>query len=178
MNVKLPKLLLNGRASIRMISDIMRPREANFEHLFEGAGLEQLGHYYVAPFQRPAVWTLEQQQRLIESLWLGIPIGGIVVTREGEMDPKTNKFPISADLVIDGQQRMRAIDAYMEHDLEVFVGTEYAHRYNDLDRPQQRKFESKTINYTELDEFDMDALRELYNRLNFSGTAHSEDQRA
>jgi len=118
MTVKLPEPLIRGTTSSRCISDFMRPREPEYEKMFEGGlqGLEHLGHFYVAPFQRPAVWTDDQKRKLVESVHLGISIGSIVVSAEGKEDKSTGRFPISADLIIDGQQRMRAIKAYREED--------------------------------------------------------------
>ena len=180
MTVKLPEPLIRGTTSSRCISDFMRPREPEYEKMFEGSlqGLEHLGHFYVAPFQRPAVWTDDQKRKLVESVHLGISIGSIVVSAEGKEDKTTGRFPISADLIIDGQQRMRAIKAYREEGLRIFVGTEHEHSWEELDRVQRRRFESVSVGYIQLDEFDMDSLREIYNRLNFGGTAHTEDQRA
>ena len=60
----------------------------------------------------------------------------------------------------------------------MFLGTPYEHCWDELDRVQKRHFDSVTVGYIQLDEFDMDSLREIYNRLNFGGTAHTEDQRA
>lgn len=179
--ITMPEPLIRGSTSSRCISDLMRKREPEYEKIFAGAdaGLEHLARYYIPDFQRPAVWTPEQQRRLVESVWLGISIGSIVVTTEGRFDHATGKYPIQADLLIDGQQRMRALKAYLEEGLRIFVGTEYEHCWDDLDVVQQRRFNGVSIGYITIDDgFDMDALREIYNRLNFGGTAHTEDQRA
>lgn len=180
MTVTLPQPLIRGTTSSRTISDFMRPREPEYEKMFEGSvqGLEHLGHFYIAPFQRPLVWTEEQKRKLIESIHLGISIGSIVVSAEGRQDKTTGRYPISADLVIDGQQRMNALKSYRDEGLRVFLGTPYEHCWDELDRVQKRRFDSVTVGYIQLDEFDMDSLREIYNRLNFGGTAHTEDQRA
>ena len=178
MTVILPKKLIEGTTSSRTLSDLMREREPQYEHMFHGEDLEQLGHYYVAPFQRPAVWTVEQARRLNESVHLGISIGSVVVSAEGRHDTATNKYPHTADWIIDGQQRLRALKSYMKEGLRIFVGTPYEHAFDELDRPQQRLFESTTIGYIRLDEVSEDVLREMYNRLNFGGVAHTEDQRA
>lgn len=180
MAVELPQTLIRGTTSSRCISDLMRKREPEYESMFEGGvqGLEHLGHYYLAPFQRPAVWTDDQKRKLIESIHLGISIGTIVVSTEGKQDKETKRYPLSADLILDGQQRMRAIKSYTEEGLRVFIGTPHEHEYEELDRVQKRRFKGTTVGYIQVDEFDMDALREIYNRLNFDGTPHKEHQRA
>ena len=178
MAVTLPEKRISGTTSSRTLSDLMREREPEYEKMFQASDLEQLGHYYIAPFQRPKVWDEEQMRRLNESVHLGISIGSVVVSSEGRHDPKTNLYPRTADWIIDGQQRMHSLAAYMKHDLRIFIGTPYEHQFCELDRPQQRRFESTTIGYIRLDECTEEALREMYNRLNFGGVAHTEDQRA
>jgi len=181
MRVELPRPLIRGTTSSRTISDLMRDRDPCYESMFEASvqGLETLGHYYIPPFQRPVVWTLEQQRRLVESMWLGIAIGAVVVSSEGDKDKTTDRYPISADLLLDGRQRLTSIRAYMQEGLRIFVGTPHEHGYDDLDLPQQRRYRNTTIGYITIDrDFDMEALKEIYNRLNFGGTAHTEDQRA
>jgi hypothetical protein len=174
--VDLPKEIIRGIVSSRCIEDFMRSREPDYENMFH-PGQEILGHYYVAPFQRPAVWSEEQSAKLIESVYLGISIGGIVVSTEGKVE-KDGKFSKEADWIIDGQQRMRAIKRYLDNDLVVFKGTPHEHKWEDLERPQKRRFLMTSVGFTRLDEADEESLRELYDRLNFGGTNHTEDQRA
>ena len=181
MTVTLPEPLIRGTTSSRTISDLMRDREPRYESMFEASnqGLKTLGHFYIPPFQRPVVWTIEQQRRLVESIWLGISIGSIVVSAEGEMDKATGKYALSADLLLDGLQRLTSLKAYMQEGMRIFVGTQHEHCYEDLDLPQQRRFRNTPLGYITIDrDFDMEALKEIYNRLNFGGTAHTEDQRA
>lgn len=178
--VKLPDPIFEGRTTALMISEIMRDRDELDNKNSQGYhdGLEAVGGYFIPPFQRPAVWTKDQQRRLVESVHLKISIGAVVVTSADRTDPETGLFPLSSDLLIDGQQRMRALKAYMFEGLRVFVGTEYEHAYDELDDVQKRMFRSTPIGYIEIRESNMDSLRDLYNRLNFGGTAHTEDQRA
>ncbi len=60
---------------------------------------------YIPPFQRSFVWTQKEASRFIESLLLGLPVPGIFLAR----DRNTNKL-----LVIDGQQRLRSIQYFLE----------------------------------------------------------------
>ena len=177
MSAKLPNLLMRGDVSSRCMMDILRNRKSEYEHMYV-SGQETIGHFYLPPFQRPAVWTEEQSASLIESTWLGLPIGSIVVTETGSFDKESDKFPFSSDWLIDGQQRMRALSRYMHADLRIFIGTEFEHDWNDLDEVQKRKWENMSIGFIRIDGNNENDLRELYNRLNFSGTAHTEDQKA
>lgn len=57
-----------------------------------------------APYQRGAVWTLEQKQNLWKSMIMGLPVGSVFLNlREGH----------GRYVVVDGQQRLRAIIEYM-----------------------------------------------------------------
>lgn len=141
-------------------------------------GQEQLGHYYLASFQRPPVWSDEQSARLIESVHLGISIGSFVVSGPGRHDPKSNMYPYTSDWIIDGQQRMRALRKYLDDELTVFVGTPYEHRWSQLSKPQQRGFNMVPVGFIELTTESEDELRDIYDRLNFGGVAHTEEQRA
>lgn len=181
--IELPNPLLRGNTTTRCISDIMRVREPSYEHMFK-QGQEQLGHFYIPPFQRPPVWTETQSRRLIESVHLGISIGAIAVSdcggtiRVKQGNKIVERFPDEADLLIDGQQRLRAISRYLNNDLTVFVGTPAEHRFEELDRPQQRRFLNTSIGYIILEPAPMDELKRIYDLMNFGGTAHTEDQRA
>lgn len=70
------------------------------------------------PFQRGAVWTLKQKRAWIESILMGIGLPSIFV----------NRFPASVcphpdygwtEIVIDGQQRLRATAEFMQNKFQV-----------------------------------------------------------
>ena len=118
------------------------------------------------PFQRPAVWTVGQQAAFIESLYLGFPLGEVVITQQGiDGNPQVR-------LLIDGQQRLRAVEAWVFGDLEV-GGV----RYRDLSATQQNMFHfTTTISVLWLmHNTDEATLRFIYQRLNFGGTAHAPE---
>ena len=182
--VPLPPHIIRGMTSSRSIEEIMRTREPQYESMF-APGQEQLGHYYLPPFQRPSVWTETQAVRLIESVHLGISIGGIVVSDCGNTIRVPNgdgttreQFPETADWLIDGQQRMRALRRYLSDDLTVFRGKPYEHRWSDLSKRQQRRFNGVSMGYTILEPTSREDLAKLYDLLNFGGTKHVDDQRA
>lgn len=123
------------------------------------------------PFQRPAVWVEAQQVRFIESAWLGLHLGTYVVNRN---DAWVGGKPHRTDLwLIDGQQRLRAIECYLDGVFEVFGYT-----WSQLNKVEHRRFESLSFAQSVVHESNEDVLRELYDRLNFGGTPHTEDQRA
>lgn len=134
-----------------------------------------MGHR-LPPFQRPPVWTREQSVRFLESAWMGLHLGTYVVNRCEKwmlVDGKPFK-PHKTDLwLIDGQQRLRALDAYLSDEWPVF-----GYRWSELRRFEQRRFESVPFAQSTTHEDDEGVLRELYDRLNFGGTPHEESQRA
>lgn len=169
--------------SSRCIEEIMRDRREEDEHLFL-AGQERLGHYYLPPFQRGPKWSTTQSARLIESLHLGISIGSIAVTdcrdtiRVVVDGVRTERFPDTADWLIDGQQRLRAIASYLADEFPVFVGTPHEHRYSDLDRVQKRQTMNRSMGFVLLEDMTLDELERVYDLMNFGGTPHEEHERA
>lgn len=63
------------------------------------------GAFKVPDFQRQYVWTLKHASKFIESLLMGLPVPGIFLYKEND----TNEH-----LVIDGQQRLRTLQAFYD----------------------------------------------------------------
>lgn len=137
-------------------------------HLFEGdqydrplaKGERQLGPFILPPFQRPSVWTINQKQLLIESIYAGLPIGSIVVnsTRNGqECD----------GWLLDGQQRVTAL---LEYTRGAFNTCGW--HYPNLPDAERRHFKRISIGVIETAETDPERCREIYRRLAYGGTAH------
>lgn len=76
-------------------------------------------HYDLdAPYQRPSVWTVEQRRALIKSLIMGLPVGAVTVS-ELPFDGGYCTKPDGFYRVIDGQQRIRAIRAFVANEFTV-----------------------------------------------------------
>ena len=69
--------------------------------------------FRIPEFQRKFVWTLKHASKFIESLLMGLPVPGIFLYKEAE----TNEH-----LVIDGQQRLRTLQAFYDG---IFRGKEF-----------------------------------------------------
>ncbi len=124
--------------------------------------------YFLPPWQRGLVWTEEQNIRLIESLWLGLNIGTYTFNRS-----KTFRGPLD-NLLIDGQQRMNALQMYLEDRFPVF-----GYRWSEVTEVDRRFFEYSTHFNSYITETDDEQyLRNYYNMMNFGGTAHKESERA
>lgn len=129
----------------------------------------QVCGFPLPPWQRPLVWEQEQCIRFIESAWLGLSLGTYVVNRAGnsERDPISN-------ILIDGQQRLHALERYWSDEFPVF-----GYHWSELPIKEQRSFRMSVVfPQVEVTINDEAQLRDLYDRLNFGGTAHTEDQRA
>lgn len=112
-------------------------------------------------WQRPLVWTEAQMIRLIESIWRGIPIGSYSYVENDDLT--------TDGLLIDGQQRMYALERYFDNRFTVL-----GYFWNQLTRVDQRAFlVSRHFPCYIVRSSDEIFLREYYNLMNFGGTAHS-----
>ncbi|PIZ17700.1 hypothetical protein COY52_03210 [Candidatus Desantisbacteria bacterium CG_4_10_14_0_8_um_filter_48_22] len=112
-------------------------------------------------FQRYLVWDENKQSKLIESLYLNIPIP---VCYFAELED--GKYS-----VIDGKQRLSSISIFLSNDL-ILKNLKIASELNGkkqrtLEPEQLRKIESRTIRcIVILKESDSDVCREIFDRLN------------
>ena len=136
------------------------------DHINPHGYREVLG-YFLPSWQRPLVWTQEQNVKLIESLWLGLNIGTFTFNRAKRGSPFDN-------LLIDGQQRMWAVQCYLSDEFPVF-----GYRWSETTIVDKRGFENSRHFHCYITESeDEQYLRSYYNMMNFGGTAHTEDQKA
>lgn len=141
-------------------------------HSYEDPRFETVAERTVMGFnlpkwQRGLVWTEDQSISLIENIWRGVPIGTYtynLLIGGGPLD----------GLLIDGQQRLWAIQQYVEDVFPVFGGF-----YSDLSKIQKRRFGigSKFPCYITKSK-DEKYLKEYYNLMNFGGVKHDESERA
>lgn len=134
------------------------------ENLF---GYRVVMGFFLPSWQRGSVWTESQKIALIESAWRGVNIGTFTYNIAAIGSPYDN-------LLIDGQQRMQALQDYIDDKFPV-----YGYRYSEITDVDRRMFDFTThfSSYRTHSE-DEKFLREYYNMMNFGGTAHKEDERA
>ena len=122
--------------------------------------------YLIPPFQRPVVWTYEQMSKFIESIFLGYDLGRIVYVCDFDS-------PFDG-CIIDGLQRLTAIERFIKDEFTIFD----KYTFSSLPRQAQRRFtRSNDIPALRIKNADEQQLREMYNRMNYGGTAHTENQR-
>lgn len=129
-------------------------------------GLRTVMGYFLPTWQRPFVWTDAQQISFIESAWRGVNLGTYTVNQ-------VFGSPLD-NLLIDGQQRMHAIERYLDDQFPVF-----GWKWSEVTIVDRRVWEMSTIFASYVTRStDEDFLRGYYDMMNFSGTAHTPDQRA
>ena len=122
--------------------------------------------YALPKWQRGLVWSDKQKISLIESLWRGIPIGTFTFNR-------MYGSPLD-NLLIDGQQRLHAIECYLKDEFKVF-----GYLYSETTVIDKRRWDMNVMFPCYITETkDEEYLKNYYNLMNFGGISHTEDQRA
>ncbi len=136
----------------------------NIDHRFAplGPGERVLGRFVLPPFQRPAVWTQEQQIKFIESCWMGLPIGAFVYNQTPDYESPYDCW------LLDGQQRVRTVLMYMDDEFPVM-----GYLFSELTQADHRRWSMSTSfpclkTCLESEE----ELKEVYMRLAYGGTPH------
>lgn len=131
---------------------------------------EQSGDLDLRPFfQRRRVWDAARQSRLVESVILEVPlpIFYFAETQDGREE------------VIDGQQRLTALFAFLDNDLELRGLKELpfnGKRFKDLDKTIQRQFRNYSLRTITFKKESDDELRfKIFERLN-TGAVPLNDQ--
>lgn len=169
---QMPMPLLQPRTFDAVLGDIMD--SAAHEHRWRVAGHPSQRYVMGLPvpqWQRGLVWSRTQQRRFIESAWLGLHLGMVVINgvRHSEHG---GLHPMSA-LLLDGQQRLAAIESYLQDRFAVC-----GHYWHQLASHERARFSRTPFTRCEVSLWDETRLRDLYDRMNFGGTAHTLDQRA
>lgn len=128
-------------------------------------------------YQREYVWSLEQKQLLIESIYKGISCGTILVRLRSwstlEEMAKSGESELAFKDIVDGKQRLKAIEQFINDE---FVDL-HGNYYSDLSSKSQNMFgDNNLLNYAEMDESTSDE-EVLYQflKMNFEGVPQSKE---
>jgi hypothetical protein len=124
-----------------------------------------------AGFQRRFVWNRPQMDRFIESLLLGYPIPGIFLVQQAD----------KRYLVLDGQQRLNTLAAFyaglhggreftLSNVGDEFKGLTYERLSDEQRRTLDNTFIQATIVKTDGSADSLDAVYQIFERLNAGGT--------
>ncbi|MDF1585246.1 DUF262 domain-containing protein [Marinimicrococcus flavescens] len=127
--------------------------------------------FIIPEFQRRFVWSQTHASKFIESLLMGLPVPGIFLYKEAE----TNKH-----LVVDGQQRLRTLQAFYEG---VFQEKRFrltgvrdiwnGRTYSDLDPADQLKLDDSIVHATIFRQDEpkdvLDSIYFVFERINSGG---------
>lgn len=126
--------------------------------------------YKLPSWQRHEVWSDEQCTRFIESIWLGVGVGAFMVN-----DSPDTELSL---ILLDGQQRLRAIERYWADEFAIQGNDGGFYFWGDLTELERNHFYRIPFPWLETRYNSEDELRAAYDRFNFGGTAHTDDQRA
>lgn len=120
-------------------------------------------------YQRGFVWTLEDKQKLIDSIFKGVDIGKFVFIRR-EYDRTKNPTEHLYE-ILDGKQRLTAITEFLE-DRFRFNGL----LYSELHPHDQSHFDGYSISLAEVSNPTKKQIYQYFLRLNTGGKAMDEGQ--
>lgn len=124
-------------------------------------------------WQREAVWDDAQCVRFLESVWKGVPLGFWILNVIDSDGP----HPLEG-LVIDGQQRLRAVQRYVDGEIQVPAEDGTPIGWNDLNTLERRRFGRARFPYIQTSLTDETKLQAFYDLYNFGGVRHAEHERA
>lgn len=155
-------------------------KEFTVEHivqLYSDELKDDKNELFIPDYQRDFKWDEKRQSRLIESLFLGLPIPYIFTADvRSEDDPE---FDGRVEIV-DGSQRIRTLNAFLHNLLELqdlkLLKKLNGFTFEDLPKSRQRRFKRIPIRVIELDEkCDELTRRNLFERIN-SGSLELVEQ--
>lgn len=179
---RMPTRSVDVKVQPRTIDSLMHEfsfSEIKLEKLYPWADRFVLG-LPLPSWQRDFKWSDEQCQRFITSIWSGVHLGIYVINRE---EPVTNKdgeleFAPMSNLIVDGQQRLMAIQKYISNEISVPDAEGIPRLYSEVSATDLRRFGNTVFNRSEVAISDDQKLRDFYDLFNFGGTPHDQDERA
>lgn len=128
-------------------------------------------------YQRDFVWTLEQNQRFIQSIYLGIDLGKILVRIRSWNEVKkivsSGETEVAFRDIVDGKQRLNALRGFILGEWADFDGN----YFQDLSFIAQSKMlNNQLLGYSEMDEdvSDEQVLKQFL-KMNFEGVPQSKE---
>lgn len=126
-------------------------------------------------WQRPLVWSDEQKIAFILSIWNGVDIGSYLINDVQEFMDGGGKNVMRkfSDVLLDGQQRLSAIEDYLLNKFAVPDTSGVPRTWKEIPRIERRRFASTTFTRATIHTWDEELLRYAYDMRAFGGTAHT-----
>lgn len=173
MSTRIPPRVFYGSGANTMIGNMAS--QAITRESFSHPGHEKLRRvlgYPVPTWQRELVWTDEQCERFIQSVYAGVYLGLFVYN-----DALSTAKQLDG-LLIDGQQRLHALERYLNGDLAVTGPDGKKYRFTELTDEEKAHLYRIPFGFQVVNIDNEDKLKALYNLLNFGGTPHKASERA
>lgn len=172
----MPKSLVVGRDVSSVIDTVIHNYKnwINGDSVYGGVSARYVMGYPLPDWQRGLVWTDEQCIKLIDSIWRRASIGSFMIN---VVDDTLEPHPYDG-LLLDGQQRLHAIQRYLNDEFSTkdINGNEVY--WSDLPLVCQRRFKNSHFSSIHVNCKSRAKLIEIYNTLNFGGVKHTEAERA
>jgi hypothetical protein len=148
-------------------------------HLYPWATRFAMG-YPLPSWQRELKWDDEQKVRFIVSIWAGVDVGTHLVnnTYEFEGEGPTLRYREFSQVLLDGQQRLTALEDYVYNRFAVPDATGVLRFWRELPRAERRRFGTFHFAQATIASWDEGRLVRAYNLRAFGGTPHEESERA
>jgi hypothetical protein len=183
--IRMPSQLLDARAASMCIGEVLGRLETftksreEIQRSMPWAVRFVMG-FPIPSWQRPLVWTNEQNIRFIRSIWLGLDIGSYMINDVYEIINVDNQNQVRefSEILLDGQQRLNSIQGYVLNEYPVPDKDGIPRYWSDLSRTERRRFSAFHFSQSSIRSWNEDDLRFAYDLRAFGGTPHEEHQRA
>lgn len=127
-------------------------------------------------YQRPLVWSLEDKQNLIESIYHGIGCGAILIKINDwnylEWLAKKGETELYFNDVVDGKQRLNAIAEFTKNEFPDKAG----HYYRDFAECAKHLFlDHQLFTYGEITNISDEDILKQFLKVNFAGVPQSTE---
>ena len=177
----MPSDSLETRSEVRtigaLILELKEHNEVTAKALYPTVDRFVMG-FPLAPWQREFKWTDEQCVRFITSAWTGVALGSYTVNHERVQRNSPLELTPLSNVVIDGQQRLMALQKYLLDEIAVPDVAGTPRLYSEISQLERRRFNRIVFTRSSVASDDEHQLREFYDLLNFGGIAHEEHERA
>jgi hypothetical protein len=107
------------------------------------------------------VWNNTAKEKFIDTILKGYPFPEIFIAEGGRSSKSTRR----EELLVDGQQRLTTVIAYVEGAENYFLYRSIP-KFNDLDEDQRTAFLDYVVAVRDLGTASIDVIREIFNRIN------------